>query len=480
MTTTSPEQQVVSPPVRIEPEPGSFRDRSATVFYSQGQVFRALTPGALKEWERLSASAFFKRRIEAGSIVATERVTAEDLPLDAAGDYAAVLRHERIPFISYPYEWCFGMLKDAALLQLDLMTEALAEGMILKDASAYNVQWSGARPVFIDISSFHGLNPGQPWEGYRQFCELFLYPLLLQAYKNVPFHPWLRGSLEGVRAEHVAGLFSRRDWLRAGVFTHVYLQSKVQARYGGAATNVRSELQQAGFNEALIMANVRRLRKLVAGLEWSPGRSEWSDYATHNTYAEADQKQKEAFVRTAAASRRSRLVWDLGCNTGAYSRIAAEVSDYVVSIDADHLAIERLYKALNAEGVTNILPLVGNLADPSPNLGWRGEERRPLPERGRPDLVLALALIHHVVIGANVPVASFLDWIASLGADLVIEFVTREDSMVRTLLTNRVDQYADYSEEEFEKQLRLRFDIHQRERLTGGTRILYHARKRRS
>ena len=458
-------------------EPGSFRDRGATVFYSGGRVFRGLTPAALLEWDRLSKAEFFVRLMRDGSIVATERAT-DQLPATVAAQWAAVLRHERIPFISYPYEWSFGMLKDAALLQLDLLDAALPEGMILKDASSYNVQWHGARPVFIDVGSFHALAPGQPWEGYRQFCQLYLYPLMLQAYKDVPFHPWLRGSLEGIESGHCAPLFSLRDSLRAGVLTHVKLQSKVQAKYASANTNVRDELRQAGFNEAFIATNVRRLRKLVAGLEWKQQRSEWSDYASNTTYDQRDQQSKEAFVRSAATSRRPRLVWDLGCNTGAYSRVAAEVADYVVAIDADHLAVERLYQALKAEGAKKIIPLVGNLADPSPNLGWRGAERKPLAERGKPDLVLALALIHHVVIGANVPLADFMDWICGLDADVVIEFVTRDDSMVRTLLRNRIDQYDDYTTEEFERQLKLRFDLVAREKLENGTRILYYGRNR--
>jgi ribosomal protein L11 methylase PrmA len=172
-------------------------------------------------------------------------------------------------------------------------------------------------------------------------------------------------------------------------------------------------------------------------------------------------------------------VWDIGCNVGVFSRIAAERARYVVAMDGDHVAIDRLYRALKADRVPNILPLVVNIADPSPNLGWRNMERKRIDERGRPDLVLALALIHHVVIGANIPLAEFVQWLFDLGGDLVIEFVTREDPMVATLLRNKEDHYHDYHEDVFERTLAAKFQVVKRQSLGSGTRILYYAQRHR-
>jgi SAM-dependent methyltransferase len=457
-------------------EPGSFRDRSARVFGGDDRhVYRALSPAAVADWEALATSRLFRDFTARGGIVATERAPEDDLLLASlTGPWQAVLRHTRIPFISYPYEWSFSMLKDASLLQLDLLIAALDEDLILKDGTPFNVQWDGARPVFIDIGSIARLKKGEPWAGYRQFCRQCLYPLLLQAYKDVPFQPWLRGSLEGIPAEACAALMSARDLLRPGVLAHVYLQAQAEARAATATRNVKAELRQAGFNRDLIKANAKRLRRLVDGLAWRRQQSVWSEYADQNTYAPQEAEQKIAFVRQATTMRERRLVWDLGSNTGRFARLAAEHSRYVVAVDADELSVERLYLALKADGVRNVLPLIGNLADPSPGLGWRGHERLPLPARGRPDLVYALALIHHVVLGANIPLDEFVDWLAALGSDLVIEFVGRTDPMVEALLRHKEDLFTDYDQDYFERCLVARFQIVRREPI-GATRTLYHA-----
>jgi len=456
-------------------EAGSFRDRHSRVFYRSGTVFRGLSEEALTDWNTLSSTRFFPRLMAEGKLVRTEQAApAELLNPMIAGEWAAVLTHQTIPFISYPYEWSFCMLKDAALLHLELLDAALAEDMILKDASAYNVQWIGTSPTFIDIPSFETLIPGTPWVGYRQFCQLFLYPLLLQAYKDVPFQPWLRGSLEGIEPEHCNNFISTRDLLRPGVLTHVYLQAKFQRTYSKTKRKVKSDLMAAGFTKNLIQTNLKRLEKLINTLTWTRSKSQWSDYADEHGYGDADHEMKQTFVREVAMSRPWGLVWDLGCNTGMFSRIVAEHARYVVAMDADHLAIERFYNALKTERNRTILPLINNIADASPNLGWRGLERKSLTERGRPELTLCLALIHHIVLSANIPLKEFTDWLASLGTNLIIEFVTKQDPMVEVLLRNKADQYADYEVGYFEECLAESFAVSRRLPLRSGTRILYY------
>src|SRR5919204_170433 len=232
------------------PEPASFRDPEARVVYSpDGEVLRELSPRAREDWEALSAATFFRRALEDGRIVGTEELSP------------GLLRHERVPFVSYPYEWPFEMLRDAALLQLELLDAALAEGLVTKDASPYNVQWRGSMPVFVDVGSFERQREGEAWAGYRQFCMLFLYPLLLQSYKGLPFQAWLRGSLEGITAAQCRSLMSLRDVLRRGVFAHVVLHARLEARYGDRRRDVGVELRRAGFRADLIRANVRRLRR---------------------------------------------------------------------------------------------------------------------------------------------------------------------------------------------------------------------------
>jgi hypothetical protein len=454
------------------PEPGSFRDRNGSVYYRDGRVFRALSARALANWQRLQAAPFYQAHCAGGRIVDT---WPSDEP---PGSWAAVVEHARVPFVSYPYEWTFGMLKDAALLHLRLMQDALAADMILKDSSPYNVQWRGAQPVFIDIPSFEPLNRGEPWVGYRQFCELLLYPLMLGAYKGMDFRPWLRGRIDGIPAEEMARLMSSRDLLRPGVLMHVMAQSALQRRYSGSGRDVRGTLAQAGFDKALILRNVDKLAALVARLNPPAVRTEWSDYDRTHSYEATEFARKLDFVREAAGTRRWRLAWDLGCNTGTFSRVAAEHAENVVAMDGDWMAIERLYQQEKAAGGRTILPLVVNLADASPNQGWLGAERKGLAERGRPDLTLCLALVHHIVIGANIPLAEFIGWLADLGTSVVIEWVGRDDEMVKTLLATRADQYTDYRPEIFRDLLAARFDIRAYAPLKGGKRHIYFAEAR--
>ena len=273
-------------------------------------MFRALSERALADWQRLANTRFYEQLAQQGRLIGTRRVPQRDHLPDLDPRWAAVLEHRRLPVVSYPYEWSFGMLKDAALLQLDLTLAALDEGMTLKDATPFNVQWIGSHPTFIDVGSFTGYEPGAPWAGYRQFCETFLYPLFLQAYRNVPFHPWLRGRLDGMSAEECRSFLSARDYLRPGVLTHVYLQAKAQARYEDSDVDVTEELHAAGFGAALIKNNVSRLRRTVEGLRWTPTHSTWSDYQRTHTYDEADLEHKAHFAKQAL--RDEALVPGLG------------------------------------------------------------------------------------------------------------------------------------------------------------------------
>ena len=458
-------------------EPGSFRDPESRVFYSGDEVLRSLSADGLEDFEALASTKFYERFMADGRLVKTELVPGGEAPQTFVKESAGVLRHERIPFVSYPYEWPFSMLKDAALLQLDLLLAALEEDMILKDSSPYNVQFKGSKPVFVDLGSFERLRDGEPWVGYRQFCMLYLYPLMLQAVKDVEFHPFLRGAIDGITPAQMRGLVSNRDRFRKGFYLNVFLHSKLERRHADRGGEVKSEVKKAGFKKELIVANVRRMRKTVERLEWSPPQGVWVSYGERNSYTDDDARRKDEFVREVATSQPWDLTWDIGANNGRYSRIAAEGSRSVLAVDADQGPIELLYRSLRDEGDETHPELTMNLADPSPNLGWRGLERKALPERGAPDLVLALALIHHVTIAANVPVAEFVGWLASLGTSLVIEFPTREDPMVKKLLAPKRDGlHPDYERESFERALSGAFDVERRERLESGTRLLYFAR----
>src|SRR4051794_32644017 len=342
-----------APTVASGLEPGSFRDPDSRVFTTDGRVLRLLSEQGLADWRELSSSGLVDELVDEGRLVGTREVE-EDAALGEAiyGGGAGVLEHDVIPFVSYPYEWTFSMLRDTALLQLGLLRRALEKGLILKDSTPYNVQFRGTEPVFIDVGSFEQLREGEPWAGYRQFCMLFLYPLLLQAWKDVPFQPWLRGSLEGITPHEARGLLSARDLLRRGALSHVVLHERLERRYEEKEADLKGELRKAGFKKELILANIRGLERLIHRLRWEPDRSTWSEYGPHTTYTAEDAERKAGFVAEAVAEERPRLVWDIGANEGRHSRIAAEHAEYVVALDADSLVVDRLYKALRDEQET--------------------------------------------------------------------------------------------------------------------------------
>jgi ribosomal protein L11 methylase PrmA len=456
---------------------GSFRDRDGRIYLHGQRVFRGLSEAALDNFHALGKTAFYRKFNESGSLVKTAELDESNnpLPQELRRQWAGFLEHQRVEVISYPYEWPFGMLKAAALLQLRLTEAAIGEGFTLKDATPYNLQFEGKKPVFIDIASFEPLAEGEPWAGYRQFCEMFLFPLMMQAYKGVHYQPFLRSRIDGIDVQAAGKLFGVRDRFRKGVFGNVWLQAKLDRRYGGSSENVRSSLKSAGFNRELILVNIRKLKKLVGRLQWQGDGSEWGDYTSFHNYSEQDHTRKEEFIARCVRRGGPETVWDIGCNTGQFSRIAAQHCRQVVASDIDHFAVERLYR--DPDTPANVLPLVQNVADPSPNWGWRNLERRDLQHRSQPGMVLCLALIHHVVITANIPLAEFISWLAGTADQLVIEFVSREDDKVQTLLRNKEDKYWDYRRDYLEQQLERYFTIEERLELRDGMRQLYWCRK---
>ena len=444
-------------------DPGSFRDPASRVFHRGDQVFRSLSREGHDDWQALQQSELFSRWSEAGGLIGTR-------PSPANPD---ILAHDKVPFWSYPYEWSFSMLKSAATLHLRLLEDALTEGLTLKDATPYNVQFIGSKPVFVDIGSFTKYEPGEPWIGYRQFCRQFLYPLMVRAHASVPFQPLLRGSLEGIPAETARSLLRGRRATKPGVAADVMLQSRAEKTMSDSSRNVRSEMSTAGFSAELILTNVRRLQKVVEKTTWNPGESTWSEYAGCEHVA-TQRGPKEKFVKQVAGNKHRRLVWDLGANDAYFSRSIADLADTVVAIDGDEATVDRVFQRLTADGPNNVLPLLMDLADPSPGLGWRGTERRKLEDRGLPDLVLMLAVVHHLVIGANLPLAAVIDWVASFNAEVVFEWVPLDDPMSQKLTANKrcTEVHADYDEASLRRYLDGRFEI--REELPLEGRRLFH------
>ena len=460
----------------LQRDRGSFRDPDGFIVRQGDRIFRIVLASAAERWRQFAASGLAAELQSAGLLVRTQEVAAEPLASELnLPDGAIVLAHERIPFISYPYEWTFDMLRDAALLHLEIVERSLQHGWILKDATAYNVQFDGVKPLFIDVLSFSPLPAGEPWAGYNQFCRMMLYPLLLEAYKQVPFQPWLRSELEGIDPVACSRMFRGLDRLRPGVLSHITAQAYLQSKYASANFSVRQQIKSAGMTREMIARNVQKLRKLLLGLCGPKKPTTWSGYSRDH-YASEALTAKESFVIESIGGRRFPMVWDLGCNDGHFSRHVAGSTQTVVAMDADPGSINHLYADLaKQEDCGNILPLLINLANPSPAQGWAGSERASLVERGKPDLALALALVHHIVISANVPLAALVEWLAGVTPELIVEFISKDDAMVQRLLLNKDDTYNDYSRASFEQYLQRWFQIRSRRELPGGTRTLYHA-----
>ena len=459
--------------MKIRVSEGSFKDPTGRVYHVAGErgerIVRGLTRDGSATLTKLLAEPFFKSMMSRGDVVGTCALGAEcpiARPIVEAGWHGAI-EHEAVDFVSWPYEWPFSMLKDAALLQLSLLEESIAHGWTLKDATPFNVQWRGARPFFVDVPSFVPWDGGY-WRAYRQFCATFLAPLLLTAHLGIPFQPLLRARLEGLAAEEAARYFRGLSRFRRGVPSHILFPAMAE-RMSRRTASTRSRQRQS---ETMLRALIDSLRRLIAGLSCRRAPSEWARYAESHSYG-ADEDRKKRFVGEQAAALQPALVWDLGANIGAMSRIAAQSAGTVVAVDSDHGVVETLYQSLLGVGEPqNIVPLVMDVANPSPAQGWGGRERAAFDGRRSPDLVLCLALIHHLRVAANIPVALLLDWLRSLRAVVIVEFVDRGDEMFQKLLENKDEQYPDYTAENFNCEVARRFDVRQRLQLKDGLREL--------
>ncbi len=443
-------------------DPGSFRDPASHVVLGDGTVTRLLDEHGLEDWRALKGAPFFSRAVAEGAVIATEEV---DPPAEAAG----ALRHPRLPVISYPFEWTFSMLRDAALLQLELMIDALGDGLILKDATPYNFQFVGGRPQLIDVGSFERYRKGDPWVGYRQFCRQFLYPLMLRAWVGVPFQPWLRGDPEGPTAGDMRRLLPARKRFSPAGLGHVELQARAEARLQGS--EVRSSLAEAGFSADLILANVRKLHALVESMTWDGSDETWTGYGDC-AHVGRDRTAKSDFLGEALEELDPAVVLDLGANDGHFSRLAAGAGAWAVAVDSDEAVLDGLYRSL---GSASVVPVLTDLANPSPSQGWAGVERPALFSRIAPDLVVAYGLIHHLIYTASVPPPVVVEWLASFGAPVVVEFVAPDDPMVSRLTANkRPDElHPGRDRETFERLIGADFNIDAQLALEGGTRWIY-------
>lgn len=449
---------------------GSFRDPSGFLFRRRGTLFRQVNSFYREHYERLKESGLCEELFRRGWLVPHEET---DEPPWTPDGYK-ILRPQSIPFVSYPYEWCFSQWKSAGLLTLQIQRKALEHGMSLKDASAFNVQFLEGRPVFVDTLSFERWRDGEPWVAYRQFCQHFLAPLALMSRHDIRLGQLLRVYLDGVPLDLASSLLPVGTRLRLPLLFHLHLHARAQRKYGDKPVKQGNKTMGRAAHFGLVDS----LEGALHSLSWNPHGTEWAEYYEDTNYSPAGLEHKKKQVQEFLDEVRPANVWDLGANVGLFSRLANDRRIPTLALDADPAAVEKNYQLAVERKEKQLLPLLQDFSNPSAALGWANEERLSLEARGPADAALALALVHHLAIGNNVPLSRIADLLARLCKHLLVEFVPKQDSQVRRLLHTREDVFPDYHQAAFEKSFCERFIILRSVRIQDSERMIYSMQRR--
>jgi ribosomal protein L11 methylase PrmA len=446
--------------------PGSFRDPSGFLYSSDNVIYRQINKVYTENYDCMTQSGLYNDLVDGKWLIPHTEV---DLSYAMTNDAYKIIKPEFIEFISYPYEWCFSQLKDAALLTLAVQKKALEYEMILKDATSYNIQFHNGSPVLIDSLSFENYREGQPWIAYRQFCQHFLATLALMAYRDVRLNQLLRVHIDGLPLDMASALLPSRSWFRFSLLVHVHMHARSQKYFGDKAVQHGKYKMSRHSLHALIDS----LEAAVKKLKWRCRKSEWSDYYSDTNYSKEALEQKKRAVRDFLIRIKPKTLWDLGANVGTFSQIAAELGIKTISFDNDYKSVEKNYSKCVERGEDNILPLVIDLSNPSPTIGWNQQERLSFFERGPANAVLALALIHHLCISNNVPLVKAAEFFKTVCDSLIIEFVPKEDSQVQRLLASREDIFPNYNQNMFESKFAQFFEIQESVKFEDSNRTLY-------
>ncbi|MGA2502971.1 MAG: SAM-dependent methyltransferase [Anaerolineales bacterium] len=446
----------------------SFRDPCGFLFTSAGTLYRQVNFAYRLDYDLLLSSGLYKRLVSAGLLVSHTEVRVEPA---SPGLAYKVVEPEMVAFISYPYEWSFSELKDAALATLKIQKIALELGMSLKDASAYNIQFQRGKPCLIDTLSFEIYKVGKPWVAYRQFCQHFLAPLSLMAYRDIRLSQLLRVYVDGIPLDLASRLLPPRAQFNFGLLSHIFLHARAQKTYADKSgekpkINIRMSKQS-------LLGLVESLESAVENIKWNPSGTEWGDYYDKTNYSDKAFLHKKQLVSDWMDRIKPGVAWDLGANTGIFSRLVSLAGGYTIAFDIDPAAVEQNYRQVRIEKEQKVLPLILDLTNPSPAMGWNNQERLSLGERGPVEVVLALALIHHLAISNNVPLSNLAEFFYELCHWLVIEFVPKSDSQVQKLLKSREDIFPHYVQGDFEAIFREKFEIREAIKVQDSDRYLY-------
>ncbi len=451
----------------------SFRDPAGFVFESGGRLYRQINRSFADEFDAFVAGGLHDRLVRDGLLISHVERTLSEVASPAPALAHRIVEPERVGFVSYPYEWCFSQLKDAALATLSMQAIALEHGFSLRDASAFNIQFHRGKPVLIDTLSFERYREGEPWVAYRQFCQHFLAPLALAARVDARLPLLSRPFIDGIPLDLASRALPVASCLSPALLIHIHLHARSQRRFASSIA-----IKKRRVSRLALRGLVDSLAGAVKRLQWTPAGTEWGDYYTDTNYSDGARDRKAEAVRAFIERAAPSSVWDLGANTGEFSRLASDRGITTIAFDVDPAAVEKNYRRVREKKESHILPLVMDLTNPSPALGWDHDERASLAGRGPADLVLALALVHHLAISNNVPFARVARFFARLGRALVVEFVPKSDSQIQRLLATRADVFPDYHRPGFEAAFAPFFETLDVRAVEGSERTLYLMRRR--
>lgn len=454
--------------------PSSFRDPSGFLFFDNGRIYRQINKYYKENYDLLLSCGLYEKLVNEGLLVKHEEFAAENIVgIESDEKRYKIISPEYISFISYPYEWCFGELKDAALTTLLIQKTALEHGMSLKDASAYNIQFKDGKATLIDTLSFEKYEEGKPWVAYKQFCQHFLAPLALMKYRDLRMNQLLKAFIDGIPLDLASKLLPKRTHLKFSLLTHIHMHAKSQEKYSDKVVKIVHKI-----SKFQMLALVDNLESFISKLALDKAKTEWGDYYDDTNYSDKSLADKKEIINGFIDKSGAEKVWDMGANTGFFSRIASEKGLPTISFDIDPLAVEKNYLEMKGGRDKNILPLILDATNPSPAIGWENEERDSLIGRGPTDLVMALALVHHLAISNNTPLLNVASFFAKICENLIIEFVPKSDSNTQRLLRTREDIFQEYDENHFEKEFGKFFDTVEKRQVSGSERTVYLMKKK--
>lgn len=443
--------------------PSSFKDPSGFVFLHQGEVFRAINECYLSQYTRLMESGLYKELSAKNYLISHEEVA--NIPL--TDTVVQVIRPTQIQVISYAHEWSFSMLKDAAICTLNNAQAAINYGMILKDANTFNIQFLHGKPLLIDTLSFENYKEEESWIAYRQFCESFLAPLVLMKYCNLSLNKLLIAYPNGIPLAVCKDMLPLSARFNLHVYLHIFLQSNKQNGEKKAPTKAQV------FSKQKMLTLLNGLKSYIQSLEIEKDKTTWDNYYQETILSKEYLEEKKKCVSDCLKKIEFKTLLDLGANEGEFSLLFQNTQKLIVAVDEDRHCIERLYLRCKKESIRNVIPLILDLTAPSPAIGWNNAERETFFKRIKPDVCLALALIHHLVIAHNISMTQVMQLLYDTSPYVVIEFVDKTDPKVMHLLEHRVDIFDQYTLQNFRKIIFEKFEILEERTLSQKSRTLF-------